>query len=82
MTPTTTTRPAEPHLQELPALTTADRVALSLGTQLILHAERHRVRRAARAARTEATRSSRAAARAEQATTATFERRTLAGPRW
>jgi hypothetical protein len=82
MTTTTTEREAALQPQELPALTPADRVALSLGAQLILRAERHRVRRVERAARTEHARTAHAEERAESGRRSTFEHRALAGPGW
>ena len=84
MTTTTSTaaRAAELHRLELPALTTADRAALAIGTRLILRAEQHRVRRAERAGRTEQARIAHAAARAEHGRRSTLERRVWAGPRW
>ncbi|MBW4042100.1 MAG: hypothetical protein HIU86_08220 [Acidobacteria bacterium] len=82
MTTTTTARAADLHVHELPALTTADRAALAIGTRLILRAEQHRVRRAERAARTEQARAAHAAAQAELGRQRTAEHRALAGPRW
>jgi hypothetical protein len=78
---TTTTRPAD-AAHELPELAAADRLALTIGTRLILWGERDRQRRAERAARAEHARTARAAEQADAANAGTFERRTQAGPRW
>lgn len=76
----TTERGSALPMQELPPLTVGDRLALALGTRLILRAEQHRLRRAERADRAEQTRS--AHRHAEQTARSTFEHRTWAGPTW
>jgi hypothetical protein len=70
------------HAPHLPALAPTDRLALALGTQLILWGERQRQLRADRAARTEQARRSHAAARAASASSTTFEHRSWSGPTW
>jgi hypothetical protein len=75
---TTTERDDAPQLRELPPLTTADRLALAIGTRLILRTEQRRLRRAARADRAEQARAGRADADADARRT--FEHRTWAGP--
>lgn len=82
MTTITPTRPAEQPAQELPPLTAADRMALAVGTRLILRTERHRVRRSEQAARAEQARTARARASVEAADHSTFEHRASAGPTW
>jgi hypothetical protein len=86
MTTTTTTLEREAdaalHATPLPALAPTDRLALALGTQLILWGEHRRQQRADRAARTEHARTSHAAARAASASHATFEHRSWSGPTW
>jgi hypothetical protein len=87
MTTTTTTtleRQADAalHAQQLPALAPTDRLALALGTQLILWGERQRQLRAARADRAEQARIAHAAAHAATASRSTFEHRSWSGPTW
>lgn len=87
MTTTTTTaleRQADAaiHASPLPALAPADRLALALGTRLILWGERQRQLRADRAVRAEHARTSHATARAATAASTTFEHRSWAGPTW
>lgn len=79
---TTTTIERRAAQPDLPPLTATDRVALSIGTHLILRAEQHRVLRAERAARAEQARITRSTARAARATASTFEHRAYAGPTW
>ncbi|GAA4745112.1 hypothetical protein GCM10025783_16100 [Amnibacterium soli] len=86
MTTTTTALEREAdaalHAPHLPALAPTDRLALALGTQLILWGERQRQLRVARADRAEQARASQAAARADAASRDTFEHRAAAGPAW
>ncbi|GAA2754442.1 hypothetical protein [Amnibacterium kyonggiense] len=77
---TTTTMTDRPILRDdLPELTATDRLALTIGTLLILRAERHRARRADRA---EHARAAHAEAHAAATADAAFERRAMAGPTW
>lgn len=87
MTTTTTTaleRQADAalHAEHLPALAPSDRLALLLGTQLILWGERHGRARSDRAARAEQARTAHAAADAATASRSTFEHRSWSGPTW
>jgi hypothetical protein len=70
------------HAEHLPALAPSDRLALLLGTQLILWGERQRQLRAARADRAEQARTTQAAAHAATASRRTFEHRSRSGPTW
>lgn len=70
------------HAQHLPALAPADRLALAIGTQLILWGERHGRARSDRAARAEQARTAHAAADAATASRSTFEHRSWSGPTW
>jgi hypothetical protein len=79
-THTTTERDEHLQLQDLPPLTAGDRLALAIGTRLILRTEQHGLRRAARAGRTEQART--AHEDADAATRSTFEHRVHAGPTW
>lgn len=76
----TTERREPPQQRELPELTAGDRLALALGTRLILRTEQRRLRRADRADRGEQARI--ADRDAEQAARRTFEHRVWAGPTW
>lgn len=80
MTTHITDRDDAVQLQELPALSGIDRLALAIGTRLILRTEQHRLRRADRADHAEQARIARRDA--EQAARSTFEHRTWAGPTW
>lgn len=86
MTTTTTALEREAdaalHAPHLPPLAATDRLALALGTQLILWGERQRQHRAARADRAEQARASHAAAHVETTSRSTFEHRAAAGPTW
>ena len=66
------------RFEELPPLSTTDRVALRLGLALILWGQRH----TERAERAEHARRSHAAERAEQSRATAFEHRSHAGPTW
>jgi len=73
---------AAQRLHELPRAAFADRLALTLGLQLLLRQERSLRRRDDRAARAELARRSGAGARAADDRRSTFEHRTWAGPTW
>jgi hypothetical protein len=79
-THSTTERDGALQLQELPPLSTLDRLALTIGTRLILRTEQHGLRRAASADRAEQARI--VHADADAATRSTFEHRVQAGPTW
>jgi hypothetical protein len=70
------------RLEELPTITPVDRLALRLGTRLILWGARRRQHHADHADRAEQARLAQAARSADCAAADAFERRTLAGPRW
>jgi len=76
-THTITERDEALPLQELPPLSGVDRLALAIGTRLILRAERHQQRPVAHVERARTARSSAAAA-----ARGTFEHRVWAGPTW